>query len=418
MAAATLQYFRIDQVLAALADWRQSRYSLRIAKESDAVNEVQRHEDQRQKFRDLLAKAAIVAPGVYDGYSALLVQQAGFDMAATTGVGISNSLLGVDDIGVMGLSENVNHCRMLARTLSIPLTADADTGYGNPMNVHYTVQMFEEAGVAGVNIEDQVHPKRCGHMPGKEVIPLVEAAKKIEAACIARKDDAFAIIARTDALAIEGVDGMLKRARAYAEAGADLIFADAIRTEDQIKRLVDAARVPVTVIWVRHRSRPTTPLMSLKRLAEIIRRVTLPRMLPAAAISGMTRALEVMKSRRDGVPVDRPDLAVGIEDIMRLMDYDNMRELERRLLTTVLDVVWRSRGNPPPWTTRRIPFSFRLMRVPASLELSKSCGVGGAIQLQWRRPWVSEKARYFGSSVFPFQSSSCWSCFGADGVGA
>ena len=127
-----------------------------------------------QKFRDLLAKGGlIVAPGVYDGYSARLVEGAGFEMAATTGVGISNSLLGIDDIGVMGLSENVNHCRMLARTLSIPLTADADTGYGNPMNVYHTVQMFEEAGVAGVNIEDQVHPKRCGHMPGKEVIPLV-----------------------------------------------------------------------------------------------------------------------------------------------------------------------------------------------------------------------------------------------------
>ena len=146
-----------------------------------------------QKFRDLLARGdMIIAPGVYDGYSARLVEAAGFEMAATTGAGISNSLLGIDDIGVMGLSENVNHCRMLARTLSIPLTADADTGYGNPMNVHYTVQMFEEAGLAGINIEDQVHPKRCGHMPGKEVIPLVEGVKKIEAACLARKDDAFA----------------------------------------------------------------------------------------------------------------------------------------------------------------------------------------------------------------------------------
>src|SRR6516162_6616676 len=145
--------------------------------------------DGPKKFRELLAKGGlIVAPGVYDGYSARLVEKAGFEMAATTGAGISNSLLGIDDIGVMGLSENVDHCRMLARTLSIPLTADADTGYGNPMNVYYTVQLFEEAGVAGINM-DQVHPKRCGHMPGKEVIPLVEGVKKIEAA-----DDAFAII--------------------------------------------------------------------------------------------------------------------------------------------------------------------------------------------------------------------------------
>jgi len=291
-----------------------------------------------RKFRDLLAKGGlIVAPGVYDGYSARLVEAAGFEIAATTGAGISNSLLGIDDIGVMGLMENVNHCRMLARTLSIPLTADADTGYGNPVNVHYTVQMFEEAGLAGINIEDQVHPKRCGHMPGKEVISLVEGVKKIEAACLARKEDAFAIIARTDALAIEGIEGTLRRARAYAEAGADLIFADAVRTEEQIKRLVDAARVPVTVnMGFGIRSRPTTPLIPLARLKQIgVRRVTLPRMLPAAAIMGMTRVLDVMKEVvATGVPVDRPDLAVGIEEIMQLMDYDEMRELERRLLTT------------------------------------------------------------------------------------
>ena len=293
--------------------------------------------DGPEKFRALLARGGlIVAPGVYDGYSARLVEKAGYEMAATTGAGISNSLLGIDDIGVMGLSENVNHCRMLARTLSIPLTADADTGYGNPMNVHYTVQMFEEAGLAGINIEDQVHPKRCGHMPGKEVVPVAEGVKKIEAACLARRNDAFAIIARTDALAIEGVDGMLRRARAYAEAGADMIFADAIQTEDQIKRLVDVARVPVTVnMGFGIRARPTTPQMSIKRLAEIgVRRVSLPRMLPAAAIHGMTRALEVMKEViASGEPADRPDLLVDIDAIMRLMDYDAMRELERRLLT-------------------------------------------------------------------------------------
>jgi 2-methylisocitrate lyase-like PEP mutase family enzyme len=291
-----------------------------------------------RKFRELLAKGGlIVAPGVYDGYSARLVEKAGFEMAATTGAGISNSLLGIDDIGVMGLAENVGHCRMLARTLSIPLTADADTGYGNPMNVHYTVQMFEEAGLAGINIEDQVHPKRCGHMPGKEVVSLIEGAKKIEAACLARQDPAFAIIARTDALAVEGEDGMLRRARAYADAGADMIFADAIRTEDQIKRLVDAARVPVTVnMGFGIRARPTTPLMSIKRLAEIgVRRVTLPRMLPAAAIHGMMQALDAMKETiASGEPADRPDLLVDIDAIMRLMDYDAMRELERKLLTT------------------------------------------------------------------------------------
>lgn len=293
---------------------------------------------QAQRFRDLLARGdLIVAPGVYDGYSARLVEAAGFETAATSGAAVSNAMLGVDDIGVMGLTENVAHCRNIAATISIPLTADADTGYGNPMNVYYTVRQFEQAGVAGINIEDQVHPKRCGHMPGKEVVPLEEMVKKIEAACLARRDDAFVVIARTDALAVEGLESTLKRVRAYVEAGADMIFPDAARTEDDIRQIVDASRAPVTInMGFGIRARPTTPLIPLPALTKMgVRRVSLPRMLPAAAIMGMTRALECMKDvMRTGVPADRPDLVLGIDDILRLMDYEAMRELERRLLTT------------------------------------------------------------------------------------
>lgn len=291
-----------------------------------------------QQLRRILERGELViAPGVYDGYSARLVQAAGFETAATSGAAISNSVLGIDDIGVMGLSENVTHCQRLAAAIDIPLTADADTGYGNPMNVHYTVRQFEMAGLAGVNIEDQVHPKRCGHMPGKEVVPLAEMVKKIEAACLARRDDAFMIIARTDALAIEGIDGAVRRVRAYVEAGADMIFPDAARSEEDIKRIVEAAGIPVTInMGFGVRSRPTTPLIPLPDLARMgVRRVSLPRMLPAAAIMGMTRALDCMKEViRTGKPADRPDLTVGIEDIMQLMGYDEMRALERKLLTT------------------------------------------------------------------------------------
>jgi 2-methylisocitrate lyase-like PEP mutase family enzyme len=291
-----------------------------------------------QQLRKILARGdLIVAPGVYDGYSARLVEAAGFETAATSGAAISNSILGIDDIGVMGLMENVTHCRHLAAAIKIPLTADADTGYGNPMNVHYTVQQFEQAGVAGINIEDQVHPKRCGHMPGKEVIPLPEMIKKIEAACLARRDDAFMIIARTDALAVEGIEGTLKRVRAYSKAGADMIFPDAARSEGDIQRIVEAAGIPVTInMGFGIRSRPTTPLLPLPDLARMgVRRVSLPRMLPAAAIMGMTRAIDCMKEViRTGGSVDRPDLAVGIDEIMILMGYEEMRALERTLLTT------------------------------------------------------------------------------------
>lgn len=292
--------------------------------------------DKARKFRALLDSGEfIVSPGVYDGYSVRLVQAAGFKTAATSGAALSNALLGTPDAGVMGLTENVNHCRHIARSVDIPVTADADTGYGNPMNVHYTVQMFEEAGVAGVNIEDQVSPKRCGHMPGKDVITGAEMVKKIEAACMARRDDAFVIVARTDAIAVEGIEGACKRARAYARAGADMIFADAIRTEDEIARLVEAAGVPVTVnMGFGIRSRPTTPLIPIRRLKQLgVRRISLPRMLPAAAIRGMQQALQLMRGVVEtGEAIDRPDLLASIEDIMALMGYEQMREREAKLM--------------------------------------------------------------------------------------
>jgi len=289
------------------------------------------------KFRALLkSEAFIVSPGVYDGYSIRLVEAAGFKTACTSGAAISNSLLGVPDIGVMGLAENVSHCRNLARSVSIPLTADADTGYGNPVNVFHTVRLFEEAGVAGVNLEDQVSPKRCGHMPGKDVISEAEMVKKIEAACLARHNDDFVIVARTDSLAVEGIEGTIRRAKAYAAAGADMLFPDAVRTEDDIKRIVDAAGIPVSInMGFGIRARPTTPLIPLPRLKEIgVKRISLPRMLPAAAIHAMQQALSVMQEViATGEPADRPDLLVGIEDIMKLMDYENMRALEKRLTT-------------------------------------------------------------------------------------
>lgn len=289
-----------------------------------------------RRFRDLLASGEIlVSPGVYDGYSAKLVEQAGFKTACTTGAGIANARLGVPDVGVMGLGENLDACRVLARSVDIPLMADADTGYGNPVTVYHAARLFEETGVVGINIEDQVSPKRCGHMTGKEVIDMREMARKIEAACSARHDDDFVILARTDAIAVEGIDGAIRRARLYASAGADLVFADAIRNEEEIQRLVDAVPVPVSVnMGFGIRARPTTPLVPIRRLAELgVQRVSLPRMLPAAAILGMRKALEVLGAAKDsGEIVDRPDLLTSIEDIWSLMGEARIGELEARFL--------------------------------------------------------------------------------------
>ena len=170
----------------------------------------------------------------------------------------------------------------------------------------------------------------------KEVIPLIEGVKKIEAACLARKDDAFAIIARTDALAVEGIEGTLRRARAYAEAGADLIFADAIRSEEQITRLVEAARVPVTVnMGFGIRSRPTTPLIPARQLQDMgVAAVSYPRILSAAAIQGMKNALAALNEQlTTGTIVDRTDLLVSFQELNDLMGLGQLKDIEKRFLT-------------------------------------------------------------------------------------
>ena len=287
-----------------------------------------------RRLRELLASEPIlVSPGVYDGYSVKLVEQAGYKTACTTGAGLANARLGVPDMGIMGLAENVEACRQIARAVEIPVMADADTGYGNPVSVWHTVKVFEEAGVAGLNIEDQVWPKRCGHMAGKEVIDAREMARKVEAACAARRDDDFVVLARTDALALEGIEGAIRRARLYAKAGADLIFADAVADAEQIRRLAEAIPVPLSVnMGFGIRRRPTTPLLSIRELAALgVKRVTLPRMLPAAAIHAMRQALQLMRhSIESGELLDRPDLLVGIDEIWALMGQPQVKALEER----------------------------------------------------------------------------------------
>ena len=286
-------------------------------------------------MRALLKQGIVVSPGVYDGLSARMVQKMGFKAAATGGSGFSNARLSQPDIGLLTLMENVDACRHLARTLAIPLMADAETGYGNPVTVFHAVEYFEEAGVAGMNIEDQVSPKRCGHMQGKELISPQEMAKKVEAAVKAKKDPDFIINARTDAIAVEGLDKAIARARLYVSAGADMVFPDAVDSEEQIKRFIDAVDAPVSInIGFGIRSRPTTPLIPIKRLAELgVARVTMARMLPSAALMGMHKALELMRDHIEtGTLHDRPDLLYGMEEIADLMGYAKIAELETQFL--------------------------------------------------------------------------------------
>src|SRR5262249_37334765 len=200
------------------------------------------------KLRALLVQPGImVAPGVYDGFSLRLVEQMGYQTAAISGAGLSESNLGWADIGIMGYAETLRASAALAAISSIPLAADGDTGYGNSLNVYFTVQGFERAGLACLMIEDQVWPKRCGHMEGKQVISAEEGVEKICAAAQARRDSDFVIKARTDATAIHGVKEAIRRLNLYAEAGADLLFADALLSAEDIATVAKNVSKPLTV---------------------------------------------------------------------------------------------------------------------------------------------------------------------------
>jgi len=189
-----------------------------------------------QRFRQMLTGPdMVVAPFVFDAFQAKIAQAAGFEAIYMTGFGTA-AARGFPDVGLLTMAEMVENVRSIANTVDIPLVCDADTGYGNPVNVYRTVHEYEAAGAAALHIEDQVWPKRCGFLAGKQVIPLEEMVPKVRAACDARKD--LVVIARTDALAVNGWADVNNRARAYREAGADLIFVDGIRTLDDMQQYV------------------------------------------------------------------------------------------------------------------------------------------------------------------------------------
>ena len=191
------------------------------------------------RLRELLtADRMLLAPFTYDGFTAKVAQEAGFDAVYMSGFGTSMSK-GLPDVGLLTQTEMVQNAAYIAAAVDVPVIADADTGYGNAINVRRTIREYERAGVAGVHVEDQVAPKKCGFFDGKDVIPLDEAAAKVRAAVEARDDDDFVVIARTDALVVNGWDDVANRCRAFVEAGADLVFVDGIRTAADLREFAE-----------------------------------------------------------------------------------------------------------------------------------------------------------------------------------
>jgi 2-methylisocitrate lyase-like PEP mutase family enzyme len=292
---------------------------------------------KRKLLRELIsAPDILVMPGVFDGYSTRLLHASGFAAGFVTGAGVSEASLGWADQGIMGLEENLRVTRALASCADVPLIADADTGYGNAVNVHFTVRAFENAGLAGVMIEDQVWPKRCGHMKGKQVISAEEGAEKIRAAAQARLDPDLLIMSRTDSLATHGIAEVIKRLNMYAEAGADLLFADALLATDHITTVVKNVSKPVCVnMGFGIRQRSTTPLISARKLQELgVAVVVYPRLLTAAAIQGMKNAIATLReSLANGNVIERPDQVVSFEELNELVGIKELERIERRYLT-------------------------------------------------------------------------------------
>jgi carboxyvinyl-carboxyphosphonate phosphorylmutase len=213
----------------------------------------------------LYQKKTILVPGAYDAVGAKILKQAGFEVLYMSGSAVTASLTGMPDVGILTMTEMVNHARRIVLATDLPLICDADDGYGNPMNVIRTVKEYEKAGVSGIHIEDQVAPKRCGHFEGKEIIHSEEMVKKIQAAIFAREDENFLLIARTDARAVAGLEEAIIRARLYAEAGADMIFIESPMSKKELKKIANSlSDIPLLVNMVEGGKTPILPFKELQ----------------------------------------------------------------------------------------------------------------------------------------------------------
>ena len=265
----------------------------------------------------------VLAPGAYDALSARLAEQAGFGAVYMTGFGASASLLGRPDVGLLSFAEMVDQARRIVQAVGVPVIADADDGYGNPLNVVRTVREYEAAGVAALHIEDQVAPKRCGHLAGKQVIPAGEMVEKVRAAVEARSS--LLVIARTDARAVEGLDAALERARAYRDAGADVLFVEAPEDEAEVEAV--AAAFPDTPLLFNWADGGRTPPLGLDRIRSLgFSLVLFPLTTLFAATRAVQESLAALRTR------GTPDLdgALLFDEFTSLIGLPEFQRLEER----------------------------------------------------------------------------------------
>jgi carboxyvinyl-carboxyphosphonate phosphorylmutase len=268
----------------------------------------------RKNLRALMQNGIITAPGAYDAWSAMLIEKAGFPAVYMTGYGVVASLLGKPDIGLITMAEMAHAAHNIVSAVDIPVIADADSGYGTALNVMRTVYEYEMAGVAAIQLEDQVVIKRCGHMEGKQIVSQEEMVSRIKAAISARQDPDLVLIARTDARAVLGLDEAIIRAKAYVAAGADVVFLEALCSREEMQRACSELDVPLLANMV---DGGKTPLLSVEELQAMGYRLVIYPLIPLyAATKNCMSALQTLKASGDSNAVQN-----------RLVDFHSFNEM-------------------------------------------------------------------------------------------
>ena len=283
----------------------------------------------RQTLKKLLQRnKLLVAPGCFDGLSARLVEEGGFEAAYLSGGAVARSM-GIPDIGLVTMSEAIERAAQVVSAIKIPIIADADTGYGNAVNLVRTVREFERIGVAAIHIEDQMTPKRCGHLDGKEVVSLPEIEQKIAAALATRTDPDFCIIARTDARAVNGMDDAIERAKSFAKLGVDAIFVEAPQSEDELEEI--PRRLPGVPLLVNVFKGGKTPMLPMDRLEKMGYRIAIyPSETQRAAIHAMRNALATLK--REGTTESIDATLTTFKERDRVVGLDEWQKIEKSFL--------------------------------------------------------------------------------------
>jgi len=287
-----------------------------------------------RRLRELIARGTVVLPGAFNALTAMQIERAGFDAVYVSGAGIA-AARGLPDIGLLSMAEVVADAGTIARAVAIPALADADTGYGPPLSVMRTVQAFEQAGLAGLHLEDQESPKKCGHLPDKRLVSVPEMAQKIGAAVGARRDPDFLIVARTDARAVEGLDGAVKRARAYADAGADAVFPEALESAEEFKAFAQALKKEgVTVPLVANMTEfGKTPYLTVKEFEALGYRLVL---FPVTALRVAARAIEALLKELKSFgtqqrSLDKMQTRQRLYELLRYAEYEKRDDdIEKR----------------------------------------------------------------------------------------